>query len=225
MLVCGYGPGISKAVARKFADEGYAVALVARTAEKLAAGAAELAEAGATARGFVCDLSDPEAVSGLVSDVRDALGPVSVIHWNAYAGAAGDLTSCDPAELRTVFDVGVTGLVAAVQAARDDLKAAGQGSVLVTGGGFALDDPQVSSMVVQWNTMGLALAKTAQHKLVALLHEKLKDDGVFVGEALVLGMVKGTAFDSGQATVDPADVADAFWTLHTERAEPVAKVR
>ena len=35
IVVCGYGPGISDAVANKFGGEGFQVALVARNAEKL----------------------------------------------------------------------------------------------------------------------------------------------------------------------------------------------
>jgi NADP-dependent 3-hydroxy acid dehydrogenase YdfG len=225
IMVCGYGPGISGAVARKFGGEGFSVALVARSADRVEAGAKALSDAGATAKGFACDLSDPAAVRSLVKDVRESLGPIAVIHWNAYAGLAGDLTTCDVEELRTVFDVGVNGMVVAVQEALPDLKAAEDPAVLVTGGGFAFYDPNVDSMIVQWNTMGLALAKAAQHKLVGVLHEKLKGDGIYVGEAIVLGMVEGSAFDSGQATVDPADVAETFWRLYSDRSEVSANVQ
>ena len=38
MIVCGYGPGISNAVAQRFGAEGFSVALIGRSADKLAAG-------------------------------------------------------------------------------------------------------------------------------------------------------------------------------------------
>ena len=89
----------------------------------------------------------------------------------------------------------------------------------VTGGGFALYDQKVDAMAVQWSTMGLAVTKAAQHKLVGLLHEKLQPEGVYVGEVMVLGVVKGTAFDQGQGTLDASAIADEFWELHQKRDE------
>ncbi len=215
IMVCGYGPGISEAVARRFGREGYAVALVARNRERVQAGARALVEAGVHAGGFACDLGDPVAVGELVTAVRSELGPIATIHYNAYATTAGDLTSCDATALRTVFDVGVVGCVTAVQKSLGDLRDL-RGSLLVTGGGFCFYDAQVDQMAVQFGAAGLALAKAAQHKLVGLLGAQLAPD-VYVGEVVVAGMVKGTAFDSGQATLEPDAIADQFWKLETER--------
>jgi NAD(P)-dependent dehydrogenase (short-subunit alcohol dehydrogenase family) len=217
ILVCGYGPGISSSVARKFGAEGFDVALVARSADKLQTGVDELSKAGVNAKAFPCDLADPAAVTKLVTDVREALGPIHTIHYNAYYGGAGDLTTCDLDELRRVFDVGVVGAVAAVQASLPDLRQAQGASVLITGGGFSKYVPQVDKMTVQWNAMGLGLAKAAQHKLTGLLHEKLADDGIYVGSVVVLGMVKGTAFDQGGEGLAPDAIADRFWALAQAR--------
>lgn len=219
ILICGHGPGISDAVARKFGAEGFSVALAARSADKLAAAAAALEAAGVKAAAFPTDLGDPEAVKALVASARAKLGPIAVIHWNAYAGVAGDLLSAGADEVRKPFDVAVGGLVAAVQAALPDLKAQPNAAVLVTGGGFAFYDAKVDAMATQWNAMGLAVSKAAQHKLVGLLGEKLKADGIYVGEVVVLGLVKGTAFDHGNATLEPSAIAAKFWELYGSRSE------
>jgi len=218
ILVCGHGPGISDAVAKKFAAEGFHVALVARSAERLEAAAKALEGAGVKAKAFPADLGDPEAVKRLVKAVRSALGPITVVHWNAYAGLAGDLLTADTGDLRKAFDVSVTGLLAAVQEALPDLREQkGSSAILVTGGGFAFYDKAVDAAATQWNAMGLAVSKAAQHKLAGLLSAKLAGDGVFVGEVVVLGMVKGTAFDAGNATLDPNEIAAKFWEVYTAR--------
>jgi NADP-dependent 3-hydroxy acid dehydrogenase YdfG len=64
ILVAGYGPGISKAVAQKFGAEGFTVALVARRADKLAAGVKALEDAGVKAAAFPANLGDPAAARG-----------------------------------------------------------------------------------------------------------------------------------------------------------------
>lgn len=216
ILVCGHGPGISDAVARRFGKEGHPVAVVARSAERLKAAAAALESAGIQAKAFPCDLGDATAVQAMVREVRGALGPIGVVHYNAYTGGAGDLTAAPVEELRKVVDVSVGGLIAAVQEALPDLKAE-KGAVLVTGGGFAFYDPKIDGMAVQWSAMGLAVGKAAQHKAVGLLHAKLAGDGVYVGEVVVLGSVKGTAFDQGQATLEASAIADKFWELAQQR--------
>lgn len=219
IIVCGHGPGVSDAVARKFGAEGFSVALVARSADKLTAAVAALEAKGIKAAAFPTDLGDPTAVKAMVAKVRATLGPVTVVHWNAYAGLAGDLTTASLEDLRTGFDVSVTGLVAAVQEALPDLKKEKNAAVLVTGGGFAFYDPKIDAMAVQWNAMGVAVSKAAQHKLVGLLGAKLAADGIYVGEVVVLGSVKGTAFDSGHATMEASSVANKFWEIYGARTE------
>ncbi len=216
IVVCGHGPGISDAVARKFGGQDLAVALVARNAERLTSAASALTSAGLKAKAFPCDLADSNAVRALIREVRASLGPIAVLHWNAYSGGAGDLTAAPLDELRQVLDVSVVGLLAATQEALPDLKAQ-KGAVLITGGGLSAYEPKIDAMAVGWNAMGLAVAKAAQHKTAGLLHAKLASEGVYVGEVVVLGMVKGTAFDSGNATLEPSAIADKFWELYSKR--------
>lgn len=223
IVVCGYGPGISKAVAEKFGAEGFSVALVARNADKLGQGVKELEGKGVKAAGFSAQLGDPKSVKEMLAKVRSSLGPVHVLQWTAYSGAAGDLLKADAAAIHEALDIATVGLVTAVQEALPDLKK-DKGAVLVTNGGFGYFDSKADSMAVQFNAMGLALANSAKHKLVRMLSEKLKGEGAYVGEVMVLGTVKGTAFDSGHATVDPKTVANKFWDLYKGRGEPFVNV-
>ena len=217
IVICGYGPGISDAVARKFGAEGYQVALVARRADKLEAGVSALKEKGIQAAAFATDLGDAAAVTAMIAAVRAQLGAISVLHYNAYTGGSGDLLSASAEGLRRSFDVSVGGLVAAVQASHADLKA-DKGAVLITGGGFCLYDPRIDAMATQFQAADLAIGKAAQHKLTGLLAAKLKADDIYVGEVVVMGMVKGTAFDAGNASLDANDIAAKFWELFGSRS-------
>jgi len=217
ILVCGYGTGISAAVAKHFGSHGFSVALIARDEKKLTAAAAELNKQGIKAHAFPTDVGNTNAVTEMIAHVRKSLGSVTVIHWNAYSGLAGDVTTAPLSELQTNFNVGVTGLVAAVQAALPDLKASKQSAVLVTGGGFAYYGPETDSLISQWNAMGLSITKAAQHKLTGILTAKLSQEGIYIGEVVVTGMVKGTAFDSGNATLEASAIAAKFYELYTAR--------
>lgn len=226
LVIFGYGTGISAAVAEKFGAQGFSVALIARNEAHLAAGVSALSAKGVAAAAFAADASDPASVRSVLAKVRAKLGSIAVVHWNAYGGGeAGDLATIDPAAARGVFDVAVIGLLAAVQEALPDLKAAKDGAVLVTNGAFGELSEQMDAYAVGVKAMGLALANAAKHKLVGLLAQRLKDDGVYFGEVMVAGVIKGTAFDSGAPGAIPAStIADEFWRLYQSRDAIRARV-
>jgi NAD(P)-dependent dehydrogenase (short-subunit alcohol dehydrogenase family) len=224
ILVVGYGPGIATAVAEQFGASGLSVALVARNEARLAAGVKSLKAKGVEAAAFTADASDLAAMRSVVAKARAALGPIAVVHWNAYGGnEAGDLVTTDPAAVRSVFDVAVVGLLATVEEALHDLKKE-KGAVLVTNGAFGEDRPQMDTFAVNLKIMGLALANAAKHKLVGLLAERLKNDGVYVAEVMVAGVVRGSTRDSGSATLEPATIANKFWELYEARREVRGRV-
>jgi short-subunit dehydrogenase len=228
ILVCGFGTGISRSVAERFGKEGFSVGLVARSVERLDAGVKALEAKGVKAASFPTDLADVKAIPELAARVRAALGGLTVIHWNAYAGGAKDLLSADATALRAIFDVPVASLVTLVGAALPDLRKADGAAVLITNGGFAKMDPQMEAMTVAIDAnvgaMALSLANAAKDKLSGLLHAKLKPENVYVVQLMVNGMVKGTRFDSGNATLEPNAIADRFWSLYKARTEIRAEI-
>jgi NADP-dependent 3-hydroxy acid dehydrogenase YdfG len=217
IVVAGFGTGISKAVAEKFGQEGFNVALVARNAERVAAGAKELEAKKIRAAGFAVDLSDPQAVRGLAGKVREQLGPATVLHWNAYGMGGGDLLKADAAEIRQVLELPVTSLVQAVQAFLPDLRQQQSAAVLITNGSLGVLDPAVDAMAVSWNAMGLAVANAAKHKLARLLSAKLQSENIYVGEVVVSGTVKGTPWDNGSSTLESSAIATRFFDLYRDR--------
>src|ERR1700729_1208098 len=114
IVVVGFGPGNATAVAERFGGEGFSVALVGRNEERLATGVSALKARGITAVAFPADAAEPASIRAAIRSARAAMGPVTVIHWNAYGGTeVGDLLTADPAAQRSIFDVAVFGLLAA----------------------------------------------------------------------------------------------------------------
>src|SRR6478736_2620291 len=60
-VISGVGPGTGSALAKRFAEGGYRVALLARSESRLAAVERELKNA----KGYRCDVSDPAAVEAV----------------------------------------------------------------------------------------------------------------------------------------------------------------
>jgi hypothetical protein len=111
-----------------------------------------------------------------------------------------------------------------VQEALPDLQAAKDGAVLVTNGAYGENNPQIDALATRMKVMGLALANAAKHKLVGLLAQALKPNGIYVGEVMVAGLVKGSASDTGNATISASTIAEQFWNLYRARGDVHARV-
>jgi 3-oxoacyl-[acyl-carrier protein] reductase len=82
-VVTGGARGIGAATAARLAADGAAVAVLDLNAGDVGATVAELVKGGATAAGFVCDVSDSAAVAKTFEAIRNELGAVGVLVNNA----------------------------------------------------------------------------------------------------------------------------------------------
>ena len=83
----------------------------------------------------------------------------------------------------------------------------------------------MDAILVQYGMMGLGVANAAKHKLVGLLAKRLEADGIYVGEVMISGSIKGTPSDQGQATINGKTVAEKYWDLYTARTDVRATLK
>src|ERR1700712_2055905 len=84
-VITGVGPGTGASLTRRFAAGGYKVAMLARTAERLA----DLEREISGAKAYPCDVSDPVQVARAADAIERDLGAPSVVIHNAVGGAFG----------------------------------------------------------------------------------------------------------------------------------------
>ncbi len=226
IVIVGFGPGTSTAVAEKFGAEDFNVALIGRNEQRLAEGVSMLKGRGVNAFAFPSDAANPDSIRSAIRNVRSQVGPISVIHWNAYGGLEpADLLATDNASLRGAIDVAVFELLAAASEALPDLKRDGTGAILVSNGVLGEATAATDAFAVQLGAVGLALSGAAKHKLVGLLAQRLKDDGVYVAEVMVHASIKNTPGESADyGVVDPAVIAEKYWELYQARSETRADI-
>lgn len=217
LLIAGYGPGNSHAIASHFGGQGWTLALVGRSDERLQEGVERLAADGVDARAFVGDFSAFDSVPSVVAAVRSELGPLTALALTAYRNVmVSDVLADSPADIERVFSIGVGGLSALVQATLDDLRSASDAADLVVNGGLGVSGEEIDRGAVSFGGDGVALESAAKSKLVGLLAERLRDDGVYVGEVIVTRAVKGSPY-AGPDAIDAAEVAERLWTMFQER--------
>lgn len=200
LFLIGYGPGVGHAVARRFAREGFAVGAVARKAETLDAAGALAREFGVTTAGACADAGDEPALRAALQTLADALGAPGALVYNAAAVTQALPSALSFERLVKDFAVGVGGALVAAQTVLPAFRAAGKGSLLFTGGGFALQPvPALAS---------LGVGKAGLRNLAQSLYQELAGSGITVGTVTVGGAVgSGPAFE-------PDAIAEHFWALH-----------
>ena len=128
-LITGVGAATGAAIARRFARDGYRVAMLARNQERLQHLQAEIDGSAA----YVCDVGDLDALAKSLAAVRTTLGNPRVLVHNAVSETFATFLEADPVALERNFRVNTTALLYLARALAPDMVAAGRGSIIVTG--------------------------------------------------------------------------------------------
>ena len=82
-LVTGAAYGIGFAIAEALASAGAKIAFNCRKQEHLDKALADYTAKGIEARGYICDVTDEEAVKAMVGSISQELGPIDILVNNA----------------------------------------------------------------------------------------------------------------------------------------------
>lgn len=175
-VVFGVGPGLGGAAARAFAESGWTVAAVARSADKVAT----VAEA-VGGRGYTADATDEASIRSALQRIAADMGPVDTLCWNVGSGVFGDLDQIDVDAMDLSFDTNARGLFVAAQEVVGPMRAAGAGNILITGATASLRGKPF--------TTAFAAGKAAQRSLAQSLARQLWPEGIHVSLVIVDGMV------------------------------------
>jgi short-subunit dehydrogenase len=168
-IVTGVGPGTGAAVARRFAEGGYRVAMLARNADRLAVLENQIADSIAVP----CDVGDAGALERAIAGLGDA----KVVVHNAVGGAFGTFTEIEADVLQRNFQVNTMALFHLARLTTPAMVAAGEGALIVTG--------NTSAQRGRAAFAGFAPTKAAQRILAESLARDLGPKGVHVAYLVV----------------------------------------
>jgi short-subunit dehydrogenase len=181
LIVVGMGPGVSAAIARRFAADGYKLGLIARSADRLEGQAEELRRGGATVATATADAGRRGQLTEAIDRLGRELGQVDLLIYNAYAATSGAPSALDPADLAGDLAVNAAGALEAAQAVLPAMTARGQGQVLFTGGGLGVYPAAQAA--------SLSVGKAALRTLAMTLNQETQGTGVHVGTLTIGGYV------------------------------------
>ena len=129
-LITGAAQGIGLATALKFAAEGAIVIVCDVKQVGVDAAVALCQAAGATAAGFVMDVTDRAMVDAVVAQVKERFGRIDVLVNNAGITQDARLQKMTLEQFDRVIDVNLRGVFHCSQAVADGMVAQGSGVIL-----------------------------------------------------------------------------------------------
>jgi NAD(P)-dependent dehydrogenase (short-subunit alcohol dehydrogenase family) len=131
-VVTGAGRGIGRATAKLFAAEGAKVAVLSRTAANVDRVVADIQEAGGTALGVVCDVSDAGQIKAAIDTVVSTYGGLDILVNVAFDPSVVQATviGMSVEQLQRNFEMGPIAYLRTMQACHPHLKASGEGRVI-----------------------------------------------------------------------------------------------
>ena len=213
LLVAGAGQGLGKAMAKRFAREGYAVALAARNEERLSSLASEL-----DASAFPADLTSESEVANLFKQVEARLGTIEAVAFIAATRVQGAFAELSAADFENVWRQScLSGFLVGREAARAMLPRA-RGTVIFTGAS--------GSTRGRANFAAFAAAKGGLRFMAQSMARELGAKGIHVATVLIDGAIASERMWrdhrdrmeklGADGALHPDAIAETYWQIHAQ---------
>ncbi|NND72363.1 MAG: SDR family NAD(P)-dependent oxidoreductase [Rhodothermales bacterium] len=202
--VVGIGPQNGASLARRFAAEGYAIALLSRKTEYSEKLAAEIG----SARAFACDVTDPSAVETAFAAVRAEMGEIDVLVYNAGSGSWGNIEELSAEDFEQSWRINSMGAFLVSKQVIPSMKEKKSGSIIFIGA--------TASLRGRPFTTAFAPAKASQRSLAQAMAKHLWPCGIHVSLIIVDGGIKtpdANANVEAPEKLDPDDIATTAYFL------------
>lgn len=175
-VIAGVGPGNGLSLGKRFAGNGYTVALLARSETKLETFARQVPGS----RTFACDVADESSVTTTFDAIREQAGEVDTLIYNAGAGIFGSVEDVDSVSFETAWRVNTLGCFLCCKQVIPAMKERG-GNIVVIGA--------TASKRGGARFAAFASAKAAQYNLAQSMARHLGPQGVHVSYIIIDGVI------------------------------------
>lgn len=205
IAIVGAGEGLGLAVARKFGQNGFQVALISRNQSKLDELSAQLAAENITAAGFAADVYQKGQLEAVFETIKTRFGFIDVVEYSPTAGVypptpAWQTTGENALDIFTGLTVGA---IRAVQAVLPDMLAQKRGALLFT--------TALTSIYPIQMTANMGIAMSALRNYAHNLHRDLADKNIYVGH-----LALGVYIKPGTQT-DASYIADVWFDMYAKQ--------
>lgn len=176
-VIVGVGSGNGAAFSRKFANEGYRVAMLARNIDYLQ----KLAEEIPDSQAYQYDVTGVDQAAEVFSRIESEMGKISVLVYNAGAGAFANIDDATVESFQRAWEVNARGLFTAAKQVIPQMRKLGGGNIVIIGA--------TASIKGGANFTPFASAKAAQRSLAQSMARYLDPEKIHVSYIIVDGVI------------------------------------
>lgn len=204
IAIVGAGEGLGMSIAKKFGQNGFRVALIARNEEKLNRLVIELEQLGIEAAAFQADILDKEQIEMAFAAIKEKYGFIDVLEYSPTPSINTVAPSLDVTEENALyqFQFNVIGALSSVRQVLPEMLDKQSGALLFTTGGAAIHP------VPMMGNVGIAISGLRNY--IFNLNSELADKGIYAGHLSI-----GIWMQPNSGVQDK--IADIWYDMYTKR--------
>lgn len=212
--VVGVGEGNGASVAHRFAREGFTVAIMARSEDKLAQIESDIEKAGGKALSVAADVTDAESIKAAFEKVNAQLSAPSVLVYNAGIFKINSILELTPEQFDYCWKVNCFGAFVAAQQVLPAMVERKSGTMIFTG---ATASKKGSAFFA-----ALAVGKFGLRALSQSLAREFGPQGIHVAHVIIDGMINTqrvrdmVADKQEHMLLSPSAIAETYWQLYQQ---------
>lgn len=221
----GAGAGLGAALARRFAQQAFAVVVTGRTAARIEAVAAEIDAQGGRAHALAGDITDEKDVARIAAEVR-ALGQLRSAIFNAGNAVRAPTLELSAEQFEAAWRTNVLGAFVFARAALPLLLDAPDAADAPHGAGSLIFTGATASLRGRPPFAAFAAAKAGLRSLSQSLAREFGPRGVHVAHVVIDGGIDGERLRThspqraeqagANGLLNPDAIADSYWQLHRQ---------
>ncbi|KXS09173.1 short-chain dehydrogenase/reductase SDR [Gonapodya prolifera JEL478] len=187
VIVIGVGPGIGAAVARKFAERGHTVCMMARTTKFMENTDKEIKDAGGKSFMVLTDCTQPERLKQSISEARAQVAPdmpLDCLVYNAAARIEMPVMKLTEKHMETSYRLNILAPFVCAQVVVPIMEKQGFGAILITGA--------TASIRGNPNFVAFASTKHGKRALAQSLAKEIGPLGIHVAHFIIDGAVSNS---------------------------------
>ena len=203
IVIVATGSGVRQHVAYEFGKHEMREILVARNEDHLKKYQQELQSQQIECHYKMADCAQRETLTQAFEKIQYEFGTVDVLLYNAAVLKPQSASRLTSSYLMKCYQIDVASAAHCVQLVLDQQKKQHSGTILFTGGGFGINP------VHEYSTV--SIGKASLRALALMLHEELKEQGIYVVILHIMGTVAPHTY------YDPHDIAQKFYSMYCQR--------
>lgn len=176
-VIVGVGSGNGESFARKFAAEGYRVAMLSRNIDYLQQLAADIPDSQA----YQYDVTEIDKAAAVFNRIESEMGTISVLVYNAGAGAFANIDDATVESYQKAWEVNARGLFVAAKQVIPQMRKLQGGNIVIIGA--------TASIKGGANFTPFASAKAAQRSLAQSMARYLDPEKIHVSYIIIDGVI------------------------------------